>query len=48
MTARCQTCGRTIHNGELCYAAEWKVVEPGGVRVEVRYTCDECGTAVTA
>lgn len=38
----CRTCGRTLRDGESAWARDVKVVEPEGVRVETRYTCDDC------
>ena len=38
----CQDCGRTLLVGESAWASDWKVVEPDGVRLETRYTCDSC------
>lgn len=41
----CRVCGRTLQEGETAWMSGWKVIEPGGVRIESRYTCDECEAA---
>lgn len=46
-TPACSGCGRTLVEGESAWASDWHVIEPDGVRVETRYTCDDC-SAVTA
>lgn len=42
MTPTCHDCGRTLREGESAWADDWKVVDATGVRLEVRYTCEEC------
>ncbi len=42
----CRHCARTLHSGELAWADDVKVIEPGGVRVVVRYTCDDCADII--
>lgn len=38
----CDTCDRQLHKGEDAWASDVKVIEPGGVRLLTRYTCDAC------
>ena len=46
MSIVCQKCGRMFVDGDQCWADDWKVIEVLGteatVRVETRYTCDDC------
>ena len=43
MTApACQSCRRVLAVGESAWADEVKVIEAGGVRLETRYTCEDC------
>ena len=38
----CPGCGRTLRGGESAWATDVKVIEPTGVRMETRYSCDSC------
>ena len=42
MTAECHACGRRFADGETGWAEDVKVIEPSGVRLVTRYTCDDC------
>ncbi len=38
----CQHCHRVLAEGETAWASDWRVIGPGGVRSETRYTCETC------
>jgi hypothetical protein len=40
--ATCHKCRRGLSAGDEAWASDWTVIEPTGVRVEVRYTCADC------
>ena len=45
MTATCRECHRAFTEGESGWVEDVKVITPSGVRLEQRYTCDQCEEA---
>ncbi len=41
----CRSCGRLLLTGEDAWVEDVKVIGPGSVRIETRYTCDDCEAA---
>ena len=38
----CHTCKRSLAMDESAWASDWTVIENGAIRLETRYTCDDC------
>lgn len=38
----CQECGIQLNPGDGAWASDHHVITPEGVRLETRYTCDDC------